>query len=200
MDSMVTTIDLIRHGEPEGGRMYRGQKDDPLSERGWHQMREATEGCAHWERVVSSPLRRCAHFAQEFADRRGLPLQIEEQFREISFGAWEGKSPTQLEAVDPDGMRAFWSDPVLHWPEGAEPFDAFQRRIAAAWDRLLQDNAGYHTLLVAHGGVIRAILFHVLGVPAKNFFRIQVPYASISRFRADGDGFYPHLVFHSGQP
>ena len=36
-----TTIDLIRHGEPVGGRKYRGQIDDPLSDKGWTQMRQA---------------------------------------------------------------------------------------------------------------------------------------------------------------
>ena len=38
---MLTTIDLIRHGEPVGGRKYRGQTDDPLSEKGWEQMWKA---------------------------------------------------------------------------------------------------------------------------------------------------------------
>jgi len=31
----TTTIDLLRHGEPVGGKRYRGQIDDPLSEKGW---------------------------------------------------------------------------------------------------------------------------------------------------------------------
>ena len=39
-EKIVTRIDLIRHGEPVGGRRYRGQIDDPLSEKGWKQMRE----------------------------------------------------------------------------------------------------------------------------------------------------------------
>lgn len=200
MDNAITMVDLIRHGEPEGGRKYRGQKDDPLSALGWRQMREATAGCNQWELIVASPLQRCAAFAAELAGQRGLPLRLEEEFREISFGSWEGRTPDELEAENPERMRAFWSNPVRHWPQGAEPFDRFQQRIAAAWDRLLQKNAGRHTLLVAHGGVIRAVLFHVLGIPPENFFRIQVPYASVSRLRADGDGFYPHLVFHGGRP
>jgi len=200
MHEQVTTVDLMRHGEPEGGRMYRGQKDDPLSERGWRQMRDATQGCEGWEQIVSSPLQRCARFAQELADSRGLPLQVEEQFREISFGVWEGRTPSELEREDPEGMRAFWDDPVTHWPEGGEPFDRFQQRIAVAWDQLLARSAGRHTLLVAHGGVIRAVLFHLLGVPPQSFFRIQIPYASMSRIRADANGAYPHLVFHCGQP
>ena len=38
---MSTTLDLMRHGEPVGGRKYRGQIDDPLSEKGWAQVRAA---------------------------------------------------------------------------------------------------------------------------------------------------------------
>ncbi len=200
MDKHSTIIDLIRHGEPQGGRMYRGQQDDPLSELGWRQMREATEGCCGWQRIVSSPLQRCAKFAAELANTRALPLQVDERFREISFGVWEGRTPAELEAEDPQRMAAFWDDPVVHWPAGGEPFDRFQARIARALDDLLDTHAGEHLLLVAHGGVIRAILFHVLGVPPRNFFRIQVPYATISRLRADGRGHRPHLVFHGGQP
>ena len=32
-------LDLIRHGEPEGGVKYRGSLDEPLSTTGWQQMR-----------------------------------------------------------------------------------------------------------------------------------------------------------------
>ncbi|GAB4361772.1 MAG: alpha-ribazole phosphatase family protein [Gammaproteobacteria bacterium] len=200
MEEKTTIVDLMRHGEPEGGRMYRGQKDDPLSNLGWSQMSEAVADCHHWDVIVSSPLQRCARFAEALAAERDLPLEVDEAFREISFGVWEGRRPGELEAEDPEGMRAFWDDPVRYWPEGGEPFDRFQLRIAAAWERLLQRYAGRHTLLVAHGGVIRAVLFHVLGVPPQNFFRIQVPYASFSRIRADADGRHPHLVFHGGRP
>ncbi len=34
----ITTIDLMRHGEPIGGKKYRGQSNDPLSGKGWEQM------------------------------------------------------------------------------------------------------------------------------------------------------------------
>ena len=40
-DAEITTIDLLRHGEPVGGRMLRGATDHPLSETGWQQMTDA---------------------------------------------------------------------------------------------------------------------------------------------------------------
>ncbi|MEW6253578.1 MAG: histidine phosphatase family protein, partial [Planctomycetota bacterium] len=64
---MSTLIDLMRHGEPVGGRRYRGQVDDPLSEKGWAQMRAAVGEAAPWHHVVSSPLLRCREFAETLA-------------------------------------------------------------------------------------------------------------------------------------
>jgi len=57
---VTTTLDLMRHGEPVGGRRYRGQIDDPLSEKGWAQMQAAVGEKVPWTRVVSSPLLRVA--------------------------------------------------------------------------------------------------------------------------------------------
>ncbi len=71
MSQVVTTVDLLRHGEPEGGNKYRGALDDPLSELGWAQMRAATGDRCPWQAIVSSPLRRCAAFARELANRHG---------------------------------------------------------------------------------------------------------------------------------
>lgn len=48
--SDFTTVDLLRHGEPEGGQMFRGAVDDPLSPRGWEQMRSAVGDCRAWKR------------------------------------------------------------------------------------------------------------------------------------------------------
>ena len=58
-DTPCTLIDIIRHGEPVGGKRYRGQIDDPLSEKGWQQMRDAVAGHNPWDVIISSPLARC---------------------------------------------------------------------------------------------------------------------------------------------
>ena len=65
-----TWVDLLRHGEPEGGRRYRGAQDDPLSERGWRQMHASGIEGAQLTGVVSSPLRRCRAFAERWRSRR----------------------------------------------------------------------------------------------------------------------------------
>jgi alpha-ribazole phosphatase len=197
----LTTVDLLRHGEPQGGRRYRGQIDDPLSEKGWMQMRTAVADHAPWSRILSSPLSRCSAFAEELALRHTLPLEIFDAFSEIGFGAWEGKSAEQLMAEDAQILYRFWSDPLNNTPPGAETLAAFEQRVIGQWHTTLAQYVGEHLLIVGHAGVMRMIISHVLGMPVEKMFRLQIPNAAISRIQVDHleEGVLPRLLFHAGQ-
>ncbi len=129
--SDFTIVDLLRHGEPEGGQMFRGAVDDPLSPVGWEQMRAAVGDYRDWEAIISSPLIRCAAFARELAERLDRPLEIVDDFSEISFGVWEGRSVADVHATDPLAIAQFWRDPVAHPIPGGEPLQRWQ----VAWQR-----------------------------------------------------------------
>lgn len=180
--------------------MYRGQKDDPLSETGWQQMRDAVADKAPWDLIVSSPMKRCHDFAQELSAQSRLPLIVEPRFREIGFGVWEGKTAAEIMETDGEQLQAFWRDPLTHRPEGAEPLTDFNERVGAGLNDLLSAHQGKHILVVGHGGQIRMVLQHVLDIPLAMTFRIQVNYAAVSRIRIDHDGLkqFPQLVFHAG--
>ena len=193
---MSTTLDLMRHGEPVGGRRYRGQIDDPLSEKGWAQMRAAVGESAPWDRIVSSPLARCRAFAETLAGAHGLPLTLDERLMEVGFGAWEGKTAAEIEADAPGTLARFKADPVNARPAGAEPLAGFHARVAAALDDLLAQYAGEHLLLVGHAGVIRMAFAWALHVPLESAYRIEVASASLTRLRFD-DG-RASLIFHGG--
>ena len=94
-----TLFDLLRHGEPVGGSRYRGQIDDPLSERGWQQMWEAVDAVTCWQRIVTSPLLRCREFALQLGERLDIPVHAEARFREVGFGEWEGRTRAELEQI-----------------------------------------------------------------------------------------------------
>ena len=195
-----TIIDLLRHGEPDGGQKFRGAVDDPLSPQGWEQMRNAVGACRDWEAFISSPLLRCAAFAQDLAGRLERPLEIAPGFTEISFGVWEGRSVAEIHAADPLALGQFWRDPVAHPIPGGEPVADFDRRISAAWAALLERYHGRHVLLVAHGGTIRMVLRQLLDMPLHRIWRIEAPFASLTRTRVHRDpGSEPHLVFHNGR-
>lgn len=196
-----TVIDLIRHGEPVGGRRYRGQLDDPLSEKGWSQMRNAVQGHQPWDVILTSPLKRCAEFAEEVATSSSIPLQQDDRLKEIGFGSWEGKTAEELMDSQADILTAFWRDPINNRPAGAEPLLDFNRRIVAVWQDISQTYQGMHVLVVCHAGVIRMCLQHTLGMPLEHVFRVQVANAGITRIQLDTTetDVFPRLIFHGGR-
>lgn len=194
---MTTTLDLMRHGEPVGGRRYRGQIDDPLSEKGWAQMHDAVGDAAPWTRIVSSPLVRCRAFAETLAQRHRLPLSLDTRLKEVGFGEWEGKSAAEIEQAAPGTLARFKADPVNARPAGAEPLADFHVRVAAALDDLLEQHAGEHVLLVGHAGVMRMALAWALRIPLQHAYRIEVATASLTRLRFEAGG--AALIFH-GSP
>jgi alpha-ribazole phosphatase/probable phosphoglycerate mutase len=197
--STPTVIDLLRHGEPVGGRRYRGWIDDPLSERGWAQMWHAVSGETPWEHVVSSPLARCQAFAAALADQLGLPLTIEPRVAEIRFGVWEGMTGEELRTCDPDRLRRFYHDPLGERPEGAEPAAEFVARVSQVLDELTAAHHGRHILVVTHAGVIRAAIAHALAAPPERLFRAHVDNAAFTRLQATAERPLS-LIFHGRTP
>jgi len=195
---MTITIDLLRHGEVAGGLRLRGHQDDPLSEAGWEQMRSVVAGKRlPWDEIISSPLQRCAHFAHELKEGNNLDVQIIEGFKEISFGDWEGQLISDLYEQNHEQISSFWNNPGLKSAPGGEPYQKFEQRVHQAWSELLEPAENRHLLLIAHGGTIRTLLRQVIHFPLEHFFRIEVPYASLSRITIDDE--IPRLTFINGR-
>lgn len=193
-----TVIDLLRHGDVEGGQKYRGQLDDPLSELGWNQLREATRKKQNWQHIITSPLTRCAEFAEELAKSLTLPLSLESEFKEVSFGLWEGKTADELLKSEPENIKRYWSDPINETPPQGENLLTFEKRILATWNKILNDYQGGHVLLISHAGVMRIILCHILGMPLTELFKLDIGLAKASRIQiehAEGET-WPRLIFH----
>ncbi len=187
---METIIDFIRHGEPEGGRRFRGSSiDDALSQKGWMQMRAAVEDGCPWTQIVSSPLIRCHAFACELSQQHHIPLRVDDRLKEVGFGDWEGFTHDEIQARDLSRYHAFYANPVNDRPPGAEPLDVFFTRVSEALQTIVADFSGQHIMVVAHAGVIRAMMAHVLDIPAVAVYRIQVINAGLSRIRYGSGGF-----------
>ncbi len=199
--SHITTLDLIRHGEPVGGRKYRGKLDDPLSEKGWQQMWKAVGDCDDWQHIVTSPLLRCAEFADALGSRLQVPVMRDDRLMEGGAGEWEGRLHDEICADEPLRLFRFKRDPVRNAPQGGEGVLQVHARVGEAWRELLARERGRHALIVAHAGVIRMLLSHALGLPLENAYRINVGNAALSRIRVEhhGDEFLATLMFHDGR-
>lgn len=173
------TIDLLRHGDT-GQRSYRGQLDDPLSALGWSQARDAVHGRV-WDRIVSSPLQRCAVFARELAEQRHMPLTLDARLAEYHFGDWQGVQIETLAGRDAQALERFWSDPLAHPPPGSEGMPAFRVRVCAALDDISATTGSARVLVVTHGGVIRMLRCVVEHRPLRDMAGIEVPNASLHR-------------------
>ena len=185
---MTLHLELLRHGETEQGGGLRGSLDDALTDTGWTQLRAAMVDAGPWDRLISSPLQRCARFAEELAARHGLPLSLEPDLQELHFGEWEGRSAAQLMQTDADALGQFWREPYVFTPPGGEPLLAFEARVLGALQRLHQQHAGERLLLVTHGGVMRLLLARARGLPRNDLLQVNVGYADRFRLHLDTTG------------
>ncbi|MBE0508045.1 MAG: histidine phosphatase family protein [Marinospirillum sp.] len=191
VNAELTVFDLIRHGEPQGGRKFRGSTDHPLSELGWQQMKEAVAELAPWDAIVTSPLLRCREFAEWLGDRHHLQVTVDEDLVELYLGGWEGLTHAEARAKyppqgdEPDSVTAFWTAPLDCPPPEGETLTAFDQRIAAAWQRMNERFAGQHVLVVAHLFTCNFLIRQVLQQPLARALSFDIPYAGLTRIRRE---------------
>lgn len=189
MSTQTTRLDLIRHGEPVGGRRFRGDAvDDPLSDAGWQQLearlRQLEEqGMADWDVIATSPMQRCRSFAAEVAGRRGLELVVDPDVREIGFGPWEGLRHAEIPQRYPEQHAAFLADPVYGRPPGSEAMADFFERVTRGLERLERNHAGQSVLLLSHAIVMRVACAWVMGAPMAAVARVETEYAAFLSIR-----------------
>ena len=167
---MTARLYLVRHGETEGESSirYHGRTDVPLSELGREQMRRAARAietrrdAQPFSRVFSSPLVRASEGARIITGNTS-PLVTIEEFAEVHFGLFEGLTADEIRERYPDHFAIWNADrlaPNYTYPDG-ESRAAFTARVERGLDRLLAiwpSRSDENALLVAHRGVIRAIV------------------------------------------
>ena len=185
---MTQRLILIRHGDL-GDRCrgrYIGRTDAPLSAEGRRQAAALAGPLARLNgtSVLVSPLRRTRETAA-IALGRSENFTVDSNLREIDFGRWEGMGFAEILAADRaaiDRWAALVED--FAFPDG-ESIGNFRKRIAAAAGRIAADPAGT-VVAVTHGGVIRFLICHFLGLPDRAHLLFDVQPASISEIRIDG--------------
>lgn len=176
---MTLRLDLLRHGETELGGGLRGSLDDALTAKGWAQMRAAVVAQGPWDRLVSSPLQRCARFAEELGAQLHVPVALEKDLQELHFGVWEGQSAAALMETSAEALGLFWADPYSFTPPDGEPVADFSTRVLAAIERLHAAYAGERVLLISHGGVMRLLLAQARGLPREQLLNVEVGHGAL---------------------
>jgi broad specificity phosphatase PhoE len=152
-------IVLIRHGQTPWTLtgQHTGHTDLPLTDAGRADARLLGAGLAVWPdpRVLTSPLSRAAETCRlaGFGDR----AEVLDDLKEWDYGAYEGRTTPDIRTERPDW--SLWRDGV---PDGESPEEA-----AARADRVLQviGAPDRHTLVFAHGHILRVLAARWLGLP-----------------------------------
>ncbi len=130
--------------------------------------------------VYCSTLSRAAQSAAIVAKGYGLqPISLS-ALRERSFGQWEGMTFAEIKERYPNEFAAWAANPLAYSPLGGETTLEVRDRVIGAVDAILRQHAGQHVAIVAHGGVNRIVLCHILGIPLENIFRIEQDYAALN--------------------
>lgn len=179
---------LVRHGETDFNKekIYQGKIDIELNRTGIEQVKKLADALKDYSisSIYSSRLTRAfqtASIVRKFHPT--LPLFIESDFMEIDFGQWEGLKDDEIKKRFPVSHQRWWRVPnTMRFPDG-ETFGFFYSRVANRFEQLVErykNEEDAEILIVAHGGVINAILNYVSGLKDRKFLFFRINPASIS--------------------
>jgi probable phosphoglycerate mutase len=155
---------LIRHGESEGNRdrVFTLTSAVPLTDRGREQVRAAASWIAARyapRRIVASPFVRAQQTADELAAVLAVPLEVEVDLRERSYGELAGQPYAILQTRTDFDPGAYW----LWRPPGGETLIEVARRAGAVLDRLAAASPEDDVVVVSHGATMMSLWWHVTG-------------------------------------
>ncbi|MFW2000339.1 histidine phosphatase family protein [Acinetobacter ursingii] len=184
----VWIIDVLRHGETTLSHTLRGHLDDALTPTGWQQMQTTIEQMqpSAWQVIFTSPLQRCAAFAQRFASQTNLNCNMDANFKEMYFGDWEGISTAQIYQQSPELLTNFWQQPTQYTAPNGESLLDFQSRIQQGLFLVIekmQIQQHEHALLVTHGGVIKLLRCMAQHQPLDDLLKMQATLGQLYRFK-----------------
>lgn len=184
------TVYLVRHGQKAAGDFSNPRlrhHDQPLSRLGRRQARVLARhfrgrGIAA---ITVSDYRRTGETARPLARRLGIEPVADSRLNEIDLGLLDGLSDDELRVRFPDAWRAAEErSSDFRWPEGETGIEAQERIVSFMRDQ--EGNAG-DLLVVAHDGIIRLLLCHVLGIPVWRRFGMKIDPAGITELAWDDE-------------
>ncbi|MEM1298300.1 MAG: histidine phosphatase family protein [Pseudomonadota bacterium] len=162
---------FLRHPVTEAapGLCY-GRMDLGLGAEAPGQIETALRTCPRILRITSSPARRCRELAEAIATRDEANLTFDTRLWEMDFGDWEGLLWSEIPRDQSDPWAEdFWNIA----PPGGETFREVHARVSDALSEIVEG-----TVVIAHGGVIRAAKMIREGASLDEIWNCQIPFAT----------------------
>ncbi len=189
-----TTLLLVRHPETLANVTGRfvGRGDSPFTAEGLLQARRLPAKIAAFapDEIWSSPLRRALTVAEKASRVAGAKLLTDDRLLELDFGDAEGMT---FEEITEAGLAFNYRSATQPVAPGGESRGSIERRVAEIADELSARDGRF--VVVAHGGVVRAMLVHVLGLTYTDVWAFHVHNAQLATVRiVDGHGMLERYI------
>ena len=164
---------LVRHGETEWNKIGRcqGISDVPLNSTGIKQAEKLAESLKkeNISAIFSSSLKRAFFTAQEIAKYHPVDIEIENKFREMDQGKFEGMMFDQIISNYSDIMETWREEPEkVILPDG-ESLVGVQDRAWSAFTQIHKNYDSEKVLIVSHNMTIITLLCKFSGKGLKSF-------------------------------
>ncbi|MBW4435272.1 MAG: histidine phosphatase family protein [Pelatocladus maniniholoensis HA4357-MV3] len=179
---------LIRHGETEWNRQgkFQGQIDVPLNDNGRLQAQKAAVFLKDVELdfAITSPMLRPKETAEIILNNhQSLKLELQDGFREISHGLWEGKLESEIEQEFPGELERWRTVPAQVQMPAGENLQQVWERSVSSWQSVVETALTKQLqtgIVVAHDATNKTLLCHILGLSADNFWNFRQGNGAVS--------------------
>ncbi len=172
---------LVRHGETDWNQQsrYQGQIDISLNENGKLQSEKVAEFIKNVsiDKAYSSSLLRAKETAEIILQQhQGIKLELNDGFKEIIHGFWEGKLETEIQQEFPGELQRWRETPEQFQMPAGENFQQVWQRTVEVYESIVKEALAEKlntVLIVAHGGTNQILLCHILGLSAEHFWNFR---------------------------
>ena len=163
-----TEIILIRHGETEWNSQQRmqGHSNSDLSEVGRGQIQALGELMKNvsFDYIYSSDSLRARQTAEAITQYSGHTLQFDQRIREKNLGVFEGLTSTEAKERHPEIYRLFKTAGANYVIDEGESTQQLLERALEFIEEIRLRHPQERVVMVTHGGVVRVLMKHALGL------------------------------------
>ena len=183
---------LIRHTSLQvpAGICY-GQSDIDVANSFIDEARQIQQKLVNYpiDAIYVSPLQRCLKLANLLHVNEPI---VDHRLMELNFGDWEMLA---WDAISREIFDGWAHDYANLAPPNGETFSQLQLRGIHILEEALARYPTGNIAFVTHGGMIRALLAHVLNMPLKGLFRFTIDYGSITQLEFSEANAVPKINF-----
>lgn len=184
---------MIRHGEIPSNvnKVYAGRSLERLTEKGVQQAKQVSKKLKNYkvDALYSSPIQRALQTAQILSKVIGIDLRVDDSFRELEMGPWEGMSEADVEKRYPNEWSIWNSSPAELKLSGRESLDDLLQRVLTGISGIKAEHSG-NIVIVTHVAIIRVLLLWHANMSLNLYKTIHVPNGEIFKIKIDNSAVF----------